>query len=357
MELLVDISKKFEGFELAVSLEVNNETLGFLGASGSGKSLTLRGIAGLITPSRGRIILNDRVLFDSERGINLPAQKRSVGFLFQNYALFPHLTVAQNIAFGLQKLPKKEQVRRVEEKLTMTQLEGLGSKYPYQLSGGQQQRTALARALAIEPDVLLLDEPLSALDNHLRSQMEKELIETLSNYKGITIFVTHNLEECYRVCDKIAVMEAGQAVTCGSKEDIFLNPQKVSIARLTGCKNISKCKAVSSSNAVMAADWGCSLDVDQPVSPQSTHIGIRAHQIHFVKDLSLKNTFPCWVADVAETPYQTTLYLSLNTPPANSNQYHIQVKLNKDKYLDSLKQRPLPWLVHLAPEYLFLMKD
>lgn len=196
IELIVDIQKKLPGFTLDVSFSSNQLPLGLLGGSGAGKSFILRCIAGLETPDEGCIILNGRVLFDSRRGINVPIRDRRVGFLFQNYALFPHLTVAQNIAFGLPKTLSPRAIRqRVEKQLLAVQLHGLGDRYPQELSGGQQQRVALARALASEPDILLLDEPFSALDTYLRDQLEKLLRLSLTHFPGATLFVSHNLEE------------------------------------------------------------------------------------------------------------------------------------------------------------------
>ncbi|EQI22749.1 ABC transporter family protein [Clostridioides difficile Y41] len=179
MSLYVDIEKDLSSFKLKVEIKQEKGTLGFLGESGSGKSMTLKCIAGLEKPTRGKIVLNDRVLFDSEKKINLSTQDRKVGFLFQNYALFPHMTVSQNIELGLLKLSKSEKKEIVARYLDILKLNGFEGRYPWQLSGGQQQRVALARALATSPDILLLDEPFSALDHHLRSNMEKELMNML----------------------------------------------------------------------------------------------------------------------------------------------------------------------------------
>ena len=197
MALYVDIEKDLSSFTLKSKFEQENGVLGFLGESGSGKSMTLKCIAGLENPSRGKIILNNRVLFDSEKKINLSAQERKVGFLFQNYALFPHMTVVENIELGLSNLQKEERNKITKEYIKRLCLEGLENRYPWQLSGGQQQRVALARALAPSPDILLLDEPFSALDYHLRGNMERELINILNDYHGDVIFVTHDREERY----------------------------------------------------------------------------------------------------------------------------------------------------------------
>ncbi|HHY59062.1 MAG TPA: ATP-binding cassette domain-containing protein, partial [Clostridia bacterium] len=206
MELRVQITKKLKDFSLKQDFTVGRETLGVLGASGAGKSMTLKCIAGLVTPDEGIIVLNGKTLFDSRRGINLPIQQRRVGLLFQNYALFPNLTVKENIAFGLRHLPKGERERRVEEIMARLGITGLAHSYPHQISGGEQQRTALARTLVTEPDCLLLDEPFSALDNQIRHRLEEELLETLRHFPGPVVFVTHNLRECYRVSDRIMIM-------------------------------------------------------------------------------------------------------------------------------------------------------
>ena len=258
---MIDIEKILTGFDLNVTFTADGQPLGLLGGSGAGKSMILRCIAGIETPTKGRIVLNGRVLFDSQQKINIPSRDRRIGLLVQNYALFPHMTVAENIAFGLpQGLSKLATKQQVQAQLLAVQLEGLGDRYPHQLSGGQQQRVALARALASQPEVLLLDEPFSALDTHLRSQLEQQMVTTLASYQGITLFVTHNMEEAYRVCPNLLVMEQGKAIQYGSKQDIFERPATVSVAQLTGCKNFSKA-VVKASQEVEAVDWGCSLRV------------------------------------------------------------------------------------------------
>ena len=350
--LVVDIQKQLKSFSLETSF-ITFETLGLLGASGAGKSMILRCIAGLETPSCGRIVLNGRVLFDSKQGIDLPSGDRRIGFLFQNYALFPHLSVSQNIGFGLQHLSKLERTRRVNEQIALMQLSGLENRYPQQLSGGQQQRVALARALAIQPEAILLDEPFSALDTHLRSQLEKQLIETLSTYRGVTLFVTHNLEEVYRVCKNLLVLSAGKISAYGTKEYIFEHPHTVGVAQLTGCKNFSRAQVISPQK-VRAIDWDCTLHVTEAIS-DPLHIGIRAHQLIF-SDTPTVNTFPCWVVQTSETPHRMTIYLKLHNSPTQLNDYHLQAEVFKEKWA-VLKDRPFPWFVYLDPVRLFLMES
>lgn len=361
IELIVDIQKQLPGFKLNVSFRTDQLPLGLLGGSGAGKSIILRCIAGLETPDQGRIILNGRVLFDSRRGINLPSRDRRIGFLFQNYALFPHLTVAQNIAFGLPKtLSAKAIHQRVEKQLIAVQLRELGDRYPQELSGGQQQRVALARALASEPDILLLDEPFSALDTYLRDQLEKLLRLSLTHYPGVTLFVSHNLEEAYRLCPNLLIIDDGRILAQGSKQEIFDYPHYFRVAQLTGCKNFSRALPVSV-NKITALDWGCTLQVYEPIPPTLAHIGIRAHQLLFPEIDGIKhgyndNIFPCWLTTTSETQHRMTLYLKLNSAPTSPFDYHLQVEVFKEKWHE-LRDRPLPWRVQLHPLRLMLLQN
>ncbi len=354
--LFIDINKQLPEFDLQIALHCVAQSIGILGASGTGKSMLLKCIAGMETPSSGRIVINGKVLFDSEQKINLPSRDRHIGFLFQNYALFPHLTVAQNIAFGLPKeLPSLQIKQKVSEQLHSIELQGFGDRYPHQLSGGQQQRVALARALVSQPDILLLDEPFSALDTHLRSQMERELISMLSHYQGMTLFVTHNIEEAYRICTNLLILDHGQVMRYGEKSDVLENPSNLETARLTGCKNFSRINLITPDH-VEAIDWECKLQINYKVKNFPTHIGIRAHHITFLESSSssnLPNTLPCWLVRTTETPHRMTLYIKLNTPPNHDWDYHLQVEVFKEKW-SFIKQYSQPWQVYLDPVKLFL---
>ena len=213
----MDIRKSYPDFELAVEFSNTAGTLGLLGASGSGKSMTLRTIAGLETPDSGRVTINNRVLFDSAKGISVPAAERRIGIVFQDYALFPHMTVRENIAFGLR-------ARSVEEWARLVNVDAMLARYPDELSGGQQQRVALVRALAMEPAALLLDEPFAALDPHLRRRMEEQLRELLNGYGGAAVFVTHDRNEAYRLCDELVVLSRGRVEAAGPKRELFEDP-------------------------------------------------------------------------------------------------------------------------------------
>jgi molybdate transport system permease protein len=359
MPLEVAIEKQIPGFRLAAEFSVERAPLGLLGPSGSGKSMTLRAIAGLDIPDRGRIVLDGRVLFDSAQGINVPARDRRIGLLFQNYALFPHLTVAENIAFGIGRRSPAEIERRVAGQLAAVHLENLAARYPATLSGGEQQRVALARALAPQPAALLLDEPFSALDTHLRGALERQLRDTLAAYGGATILVSHSLEEAYRLCEKLVVLSNGSVAAQGPKEEIFRHPPTLEVARVTGCKNFSAARRVAH-GCVEALDWGCTLHVAQAFAGDPKHVAIRAHhiRIHGSKQPGLegRNIFPCWLAAMAETPFRVTLDLRIASPPANAGDFHVQAEIFKQEW-DSFRDAPQPWAIELAADRLFLLPD
>ncbi len=365
--LLVEIEKQLPNFCLQIAFESDHIALGVLGASGAGKSMLLKCIVGTETPDRGRIVLNGRVLFDSDQGINLPSRDRAIGMIFQNYALFPHLTVAENVGFGLRRsglqlrrAPRAETRQQVEAQLRAVNLAEMGDRYPHQLSGGQQQRVALARALIGQPEVLLLDEPFSALDTHLRYLIEQQVISSLNTYPGVALFVTHNMEEAYRVCQNLLVLEQGQIIAHGSRQDIFEHPQTVSVARLTGCKNFSRAVAAGE-QTITAIDWGCSLQTTDLISDAPFWVGIRAHQLKFELEPTASlgtppstNTFRCWLAATSETPHRITLYVKLHTPPHHAADYHLQAEVFKEKWLE-IKDQPLPWQIHLDPLRLMIL--
>jgi molybdate transport system ATP-binding protein/molybdate transport system permease protein len=280
--------------------------------------------------------------------------------LFQSYALFPHLTAAENIAFGLRSLPDAERNRRVAQQLAAAHLDGLAGRYPGTLSGGEQQRVALARALAIEPAALLLDEPFSALDTHLRSALERQLRETLASYGGSALFVSHNLEEAYRVCEKLVVLANGNVAAQGPKEEIFRHPPTLEVARVTGCKNFSRARRLSD-GCVEALDWACTLRVEQEFAKPPEHVAIRAHhvRVHPARTLGLENSgnvFPCWLAAMTETPFRVTLDLRIGTPPASPADFHLQAEVFKQEW-ESFRDFSEPWAVELAADRLFLLPD
>lgn len=223
MKLQVELVKKVKTGTIRLEFSLENEVLGILGRSGCGKSMTLKCIAGILPPESGRIRLDDQTLYDSEKKINRKARERRIGYLFQNYALFPNLTVLENICFSLKKKDRAGQAyaRELLERFYLTEV---ADSYPAVLSGGQQQRTAMARMLAAKPRVLLLDEPFSALDSFLRREMEREVQEVLNNFGGVSILVSHNKEEIRRLTRRCMVMEQGKIAEIGKTEEIFAHP-------------------------------------------------------------------------------------------------------------------------------------
>ena len=277
MSLEVEIEKRFAGFTLRAQFTAQDTATAILGASGCGKSMTLRCIAGIVKPDKGRIVLDGVPLFDSEKKIDLPPQKRGVGLLFQNYALFPNMTVEQNILCGLHNQPDRAKRRAAcAEMIRALRLEGLEKRLPAALSGGQQQRVALARILAAKPKILMLDEPFSALDSYLREQVEGEVGALLAAFQGPALLVTHNRDEAYRLCREMIVMDGGRVLRAGETKAVFADPRSCTAARLTGCKNILPC-VKAGPHSVRLAGWEAELHLAAEVPEAVCAVGIRAH--------------------------------------------------------------------------------
>ena len=309
MSIYVDIEKDFGSFCLKAKFEAGSETLALLGPSGCGKSMTLRCIAGIMTPDRGKIILDGVTLFDSDKKIDLPPQKRHTGLMFQNYALFPNMTVAQNIRAGAKR--EKDPARRREMFETVMErfdLSSLADRCPHQLSGGQQQRVALARMLVSSPRILLLDEPFSALDSHLRFKLEQEVRQTIRQFGKTVILVSHDRDEVYRMSDSIAIMDSGRIHVIGPRSEVFRDPRTRTAAILTGCKNISPIRREG--ERIIAADWD--MDLQLPDLPGAvTAVGVRMKTIHHGPG---ENSRRCRVLDVIENPFSYTVMLDTPVP-------------------------------------------
>ncbi len=306
-EVCVDIEKKAGDFSLGMSFAVNSRRIGILGASGCGKSMTLKCIAGIEKPDRGTIRIGERVLYDSGRRINLKPQTRSVGYLFQNYALFPTMTVAENIGAGV-KGSREHRRQRIKQMMEKFSLGGLENRYPRQLSGGQQQRVALARILAYEPSVLLLDEPFTALDAYLKDAMQQSLSRMLSEYPGFVILVSHDRDEIYRFCDSLVIMDRGRAAACGFTDDLFAGSVKREAAKLTGCKNFSDIRRLDS-RTIFLTDWGVTLKLKKSVPEGTDCIGYRAHDFLPVWGERRENCLAFRLESEARLPFETNYYL------------------------------------------------
>lgn len=315
MSLVVDIKKSFGSFRLDVSFETGDGLLGILGASGCGKSMTLRCIAGIEKPDSGKIVLNGTTLFDSEKRINLPPQKRQIGYLFQNYALFPNMTVKQNILSGLNAIKDKtERERSCTESIRLMQLEGLERHHPAQLSGGQQQRVALARILVSKPKLLMLDEPFSALDTHLRERLQVQMKELLQQFHGVSLMVTHSRDEAYRLCERIALMAHGKFLTIKPTKQLFSDPGTISGALMTGCKNIAAAHKTGEYE-VDVPEWGVRYETAQPVRDDLCAVGIRAH---YFGTKTTQNRYPVVICDEVEEPFEWTIQFRYKSQAENS---------------------------------------
>ena len=237
-QLEVRLLKRLSGFTLDAEWSAGDEVVALFGPSGAGKTLTLQCLAGLMRPDEGRIVVKGTVFFDAANRVDLPTQKRRLGYVFQGHALFPHLSVADNVAYGLHDWPRDKRRRRTTEMLERLGLGDLARRRPSELSGGQRQRVALGRALAPDPELLLLDEPLSALDAPLRRQLREELLAVVREWRKTTVLVTHDLPEAFQLADRVVVYEAGQVVQQAPKSELLSAPASERVARLMGVRNI-----------------------------------------------------------------------------------------------------------------------
>ena len=350
MAVSVDIEKKLHGFTLRVKLESHGSPMGILGASGSGKSMTLRCIAGIQTPDSGRIVVNDKVLFDSEKKINLKPQERKVGYLFQNYALFPTMTVEKNIACGYRG-DKKHLKAKVADYIERYQLNGLEKRYPGQLSGGQQQRVALARMMIGEPEVILLDEPFSALDGYLKDIMQRDMQNFLNEYTGDMILVTHSRDEAYKFCGHLTILDSGQALTTGETKKLFERPGILQAARLTGCKNFSTVQKMGK-HSIYAVDWDLMLQTKDVVPDDVTHVGIRGHWMKGSSEGG-ENRMEVEVVEYIETTFEHQ-YLLKNKKGGDCQP--VWWMCPKEDFEEDPHTK-VPKYIHFPAEHLMLLKE
>ena len=282
----IQLRKRLENFTLELELAAPPGITALFGPSGAGKSMTLACVAGLTRPDAGRIALNGDVLFDSEQNINLPSRRRAVGYVMQDYLLFPHLSVAQNIAFGLAGRSRPEKTRVVAEALQRVGLAGFEQRRPQELSGGQQQRVALARAMVTRPRALLLDEPFSALDGPTRALLRRDLLRLRAELGLPALFVTHDLAEAYLLADQIAVIESGRLLQLGSPEAVVYCPASRSVAELTGGKNFFSGGVITHNAAETIIQVGLVrlLAPPAPFEPGSqVELSIRAERVMLIR--------------------------------------------------------------------------
>ena len=305
--LYADIHRKTGGFELNVMIESDASRIGILGESGSGKSMTLKSIAGIETVDSGHIEIDGRVLYDSVRKIDLKPQKRNVGYMFQNYALFPTMSVLKNVMAGLGRATEENRSRAMDM-LRRFRMDGYEDKLPGELSGGQQQRVALARIMVTEPSLILLDEPYSALDSYLRDRMQVEMLEMLKDYTGQVVMVSHSRDELYRFSEELFIVSEGRIIRHGETRSVFREPGKAIAARLTGCKNLSAARRIDE-HTIEALDWGIILNLRRTVQQSVNCVGYRAHSFEPVWGEAEENCIKCDLIRVDDLPFEKNYYI------------------------------------------------
>ena len=333
MSLIVDIEKQLGNFKLKAKFNTTTDFASLLGASGSGKSITLKCIAGIITPDKGKIILNNRILFDSEKKINLKIQERGVGYFFQDYALFPNMSVKQNIYAGLRRFgkdyAKETKYKNICKFLSIEELE---NRRIDQLSGGQKQRVALARILVNEPEIILLDEPFSALDEHLRTRLQVEMKDILKSLNKETIMVTHSRDEAYLLTKQTILIENGLVIESGGTSEIFDNPKFLGSAILTGCKNFDKVE-VSDNYIIKCQNWRINVKKTQ-CDKDIKYIGIRAHSF---SPTEKENSNEIIIKEVLEQPFEKlVVFRYKNQKEGSKDLYWLTDKTTETKKVSRL---------------------
>ena len=357
-----DIRTTVGSFDLAVDLAVDREITVLYGHSGAGKTLTLEAIAGLLTPSQGRITLHDRVVFDSSSGVNVPPQRRDLGYLVQSYALFPHLTVAQNIAYGLGHLRRAERRERVEEFARMFGVDDLLQRRPARISGGQAQRVALARALVRQPRVLLLDEPFAAVDSSNRRTMRRELRQLAQRLDLSVVMVTHDLTEAYNVGDRLAVIDRGRVLQAGPRDEVFHRPATARTAELLGVQNLVPGRVVGADGERVHVATGLGMVAAQAESrPATDHVqlAIRAEQIILERpdraSSDRENRFSVTIIDEAAFGFSHTLVARVDDATPSAPTLEIDVPAHPYQVLDVPAHRD--WRIHIPPEAVHVIAE
>lgn len=349
MAIEVRIHREFDDFKLDVQFQSESRRIGILGASGCGKSLTLKSIAGIERPETGKIESAGKVFFDSAKKIWMPPQERNVGYLFQNYALFPTITVEKNIGIAL-RCGKKEKEKKVRDMIDRFSLQGLEKKLPGQLSGGQQQRTALARIMIYGPDMILLDEPFSALDSYLKEQTQRECLELLQDYPGTVILVSHSRDEIYRFSEEVLVIDGGKAVIKKTVKELFEHPQKVAAAKLTGCKNIEEI-VWKDGKHLYVPGWDMVIPAGMGNVGDAQAIGIRAHEFTTERTESDGElVFPVYKPEVKEDLFEYHVQFF------TSERAKTPVVWKVSKKLWDVGEKGVPKWLHLKREHILFLE-
>jgi len=340
------VKKQFGEFRLNADLVSNSRRIGILGRSGCGKTMTLKAIAGIQEIDQGYIEVNDHVFVDSQKRINRKPQERRVGYLFQNYALFPTMTVTKNIMAGIGGTTAEKR-SRTAEMIDKFRLRGLEDHLPGQLSGGQQQRVALARIMAYEPEVILLDEPFSALDGYLKDRLQQEMLELLAEYQGIVILVSHNRDEIYRFSEELLIMESGAILCCGKTREVFRNPQHKEAARLTGCKNIVAVNRLDD-HSFEITDWGTKIISPTMLPADFNYIGYRAHDFIPIWNEDGENGIHFNLKSLAELPFEQQFFVSSK---GEDICWFVQRELYKE-----LQEKGMPRYLKIDPEKILYLQ-
>lgn len=354
MSVDISISSAFDDFQLDIAFSTDCRKIALLGESGSGKSLTLKAISGIVAPEKGHIVIDGKTFFDAEKRVNLSIKDRKVGYLFQNYALFPTMDVRANLMAGMKVRSKEEKYKKVDALIKKYRLEGLENHLPGQLSGGQQQRVAMARMMAADPAVILLDEPFSALDAYLKEKMQQELFAQIADFPGTVIMVTHNRDEAYRFSEELVITDAGRILTCGKTREVFKTPGSKKAARLTGCKNFSRAKRLSD-YSFEAIDWGLVMHTTKKLPQAFYHVGYRAHEFVPIWGNAVDNCIKAAIGDSAMLPFERNYYITPQS--AEWNQEDMIIWYAQRHLWDELDKKGLPDYLQLLEEHLLIFQE
>lgn len=336
MIIKANISSKLDKFNAKFSFESSSDRIGILGESGAGKSLLLKFLAGIYNPDKGEIWLDDKCLYSTEKKINVKPQDRNIAYMFQNYALFPTMSVRQNIEIVV-KGTREEKKEKADKLLKKFHIQELAGRKPGELSGGQQQRVALARVLAYEPAIILLDEPFSALDQGLKEILQLELENMLKDYAGKVIMVSHSMEELYKFSNELMVVSDGKIVEKGNKQELFHSPKTVKAARLIGINNILKVKPLEK-NQIKLVNWDLSIEVLKRDVNNISSIGIRDEGFIPIweKDYQGTNIIDIKVVDIYESMNQVKVFFNVSDGLEENSRY----KFILDRKIYELKGIP-----------------
>lgn len=323
MTLSYRIKKRLRDFTLDVQGEISQGIHGVLGPSGAGKTMFLSCIAGFEIPDEGYIELNGKVLFDSSQGINVPVRLRQIGLVFQSLALFPHYTVKDQIAYGISNQAKDGGESRVKELIQLMELQGLEDVYPQHLSGGQKQRVALARAMAPNPSVMLLDEPFSALDEALRLTMVQEIKKELAGYQGVTLFVTHQIDDALALCSEMTLIQQGQCIASGDGLSLLENPPNTTAAKIMGYRNIAS--YYKDDRGFKIPSWGIYGPIIEADLSEKGMVVLKKLTPVNSSEGGHEKPFKVWAVEQIATRRGYVKYLKIGSPPEHSSDYHLVV--------------------------------